>query len=758
MKAFLLALSVCLTLPLMAAEAAEIPPELAAKTNAALARPDLVDYRGWLKYLRGVAQSALERQRPESNAAVQRLAEWVDRISADPATLSKLTGVQEWAYESPVDGSGQPFKIVIPSDYATVKPAALSVYMHGYAGNHLEHSAGFAPQPGIFLVAVLGRSRGGFYTALSGADVLQVIDYVTAHWRIDPDRIHLNGGSMGGGGTYRFGSRYPQRWASGQPTCGFASFVPVGNLLTFPIYATHSDDDPVVSVLHDRGPLRRLREMGGQVIYDETTGLGHAAWNYTAGNARGSAWAPLQVRPASTSIRHIDYTALEAAAARGWWAEVAEWGPAPRPAHFVLQVGAANTVFAQLTNIDRLKLFIAESPLDRSQPLHVSVNGAVPITLPAPIPEAVYLNRRDGSWSLDASIAPPPFRLHAPGGAVALYDGEPLLIVYGTGGSPAEQAAMKAAAVSASHSSNPRWIADGGDAGPDGVPHFHNLYGSLNTKRDTEVTADDIARCHLVLIGTAAQNRVVARIAGRLPVQIDGAQVRTSDGAIYPFAENTAGLVYYNPDAPARLIFWVAGSSADAYKPGAFIPELMANQMAGAVCGADFVVMRTATPTLVCARGFDSRWNWVAPQRASELLPETAGAAAGMESLVADAVCRGADADVAIVDRSGRLACPDVVPGVTRKADVQSLYYFVPIGVGDLTGADLIALNEKLQHNADATLVVLGRGGRLPTLQPDRRYRVALPTDVLWSYSGLTRALPSDYRIIDTTMYDALSR
>ena len=31
--------------------------------------------------------------------------------------LGALTGVQEWAYESPVDGSGQPFKMAIPSDY-----------------------------------------------------------------------------------------------------------------------------------------------------------------------------------------------------------------------------------------------------------------------------------------------------------------------------------------------------------------------------------------------------------------------------------------------------------------------------------------------------------------------------------------------------------------------------------------------------------------------------------------------------------------
>ncbi len=168
-----------------------------------------------------------------------------------------------------------------------------------------------------------------------------MVDYAVAHWSIDPDRISLNGGSMGGGGTYRLGSRYPQRWSSGRTTCGYASYVPMGNLLTLPIYATHSADDPTVSVLHDVGPLSRLRDLGGRVIFDETNGYGHAVWDYKEGNARGLAWERFQVRPDSRSVRRIDYTALDGGAVRGWWAEVAEWGPSPRPARFVLAKPAA---------------------------------------------------------------------------------------------------------------------------------------------------------------------------------------------------------------------------------------------------------------------------------------------------------------------------------------------------------------------------------------------------------------------------------
>src|ERR1035438_4200541 len=132
----------------------------------------------------------------------------------------------------------------------------------------------------------------------------------------------LNGGSMGGGATYRLGSRYPHLWSSGRPTCGYASYLPMGNLVTLPIYATHSADDPTVSVLHDRGPLALLRELGGQVVYDETDGYGHAVWNYKEGNERGLAWEKSQVRPDSRTVRRVDYTALDGGAVRGWWGGV----------------------------------------------------------------------------------------------------------------------------------------------------------------------------------------------------------------------------------------------------------------------------------------------------------------------------------------------------------------------------------------------------------------------------------------------------
>lgn len=755
-----LAVLALVTAPAPAAPAGDLAAaDTAAET--ALARAELADYRGWIKFLRFEAETAVSRHGADSEQArekIGRLTDWVERISADPRLLGTLRDVQEWAYESPVDGSGQPFKIAIPTDYDPARPAALSVYMHGYSGNHLEHSAGLTSAPGVFQIAVLGRGRGGGYRTLSEADVLHVIDYIQAHWSIDPDRIHLNGGSMGGGGTYRLGSRYPHRWASGRPTCGYASHLPMGNLLSFPLYATHSADDPVVSVLHQRGPLARLRAMGGRAILDETDGLGHAAWDYAEGNARGDAWVNRQVRPDSSTIRRIDYTALDGGAMRGWWGEIVEWGAAPKPARFVLVAGTNNTVHAELTNVARLRLRLAESPLDRSQPLHVAVNGGVPITLAAPLPETAVIARTDAGWEFEAAAPALNVRLHTPGSASLLYNGEPLLIVYGTRGTDAERDAMRTAAEAASKSPSPVWLGDSGEAGPDGVPHLQNLYGRLNTKPDTDVTEEDIARCHLVLIGTATQNSVVERLAVRLPVRFAGGAVACSDGINFRGENQAIGLVHYNPLAPDRLIFWVASDNPAAYRPFSTVTQLVGGGigLSNAPSAVDLIVTDAEQTILIAARSFDSRWNWTRERENSPVLPDSMKSARQLSAAVAHAIRKAAGADFSLVPRSGDE--PAIAVGTTRLSDVAARYFYHPLGVFELTGSRLIELARKLEEPESPIVLIGGADDAAAGVLPDRTYRVTLPTDTAGSLAGFARMAPSPYEHTDLGVGDAVER
>ncbi|MBE2213982.1 MAG: hypothetical protein IAE82_08935 [Opitutaceae bacterium] len=754
------------------------PPTAAAAERDAdtlLARTDLATYRGWIKYLREVARSTSAREGDGSEAAQQaweRLATWTARIAADPKVITRLRGVQEWAYESPVDDSGQPFKLMIPTDYDPARPPGLAVAMHGYTGDHLKHSTGMADHAGDFEAAVLGRARGGWYTGLSQADVLQVIDYIEAHWRIDAARVRIGGGSMGGGATFKLGARYPHRFASGQITCGYLEQEPVANLLTVPIYATHSEDDFVVPVLHARGPLRELRALGGQAIFDLTQGLGHAAWNYTEGNARSAAWAAQQVRPDTRSVRRLDFTALDGTARRAWWAEVTEWGPAARPARFQLTAGANNTLFAELHNVTRLGLRLAESPFDRAQPLRVVVGDAIAIEHPAPLPETLVLAATPAGWTIETHAPAYPYRLHTPGGAVQLYDGSPLLIVHGTGGSDSSRSALGRVALAASRSPNPAWVGDTGETDPadaDRTPHHMNLFGALRVKADTEVTADDIARCHLVLLGTAEENAVVRRIAARLPVHLKNGRITCNDGLELPAAGRMLGLVHHNPEAPQRLVFWVAADSPDGYAPNATLPLLAAGVLTHAVSdtnffhAADLIVTSTTSRTLVAARSFDSHWRWVGDRTGSPLLPAEATTREGFARAVAEAARRAAGCDFAAAGLIPALGDEPVDADTTRVADVVPFFFGHPVDVVELTGEELLAAATRIEATMTPSILP-GDWCRLQpavepaTIDPRRRYRVALPMLQVGTYARATQSAPRAQWRSDAMMAEALER
>lgn len=735
--------------------APSLPAAIAAEEQA-LARPELAAYRGWLKFLRFEAETAVARSGADSIAArekITRLADWTKRIAADPQLLGKLRGVQEWAYESPADGSGQPFKIIIPTDYDPTHPAPLSVYMHGYTGDHLNHSAGFHDHPGFFEVAVLGRARGGWYVGLSQADVLDVLDYIAAQWRIDLDRVRLTGGSMGGGATFKLGARFPHRFASGQITCGYVQQEPIGNLLTFPIYATHSTDDPVVPILVSRGPLGELRRRGGQVIFDEATGYGHAVWDYAAGNERSAAWAEYQARPASRTVRRLDFTAYDGAAVRCWWAEIAEWGPQPRPAHFVSTVGAANTLHVELDNVSRLRIRLTESPFDPAQPLRISVNGAVPYEVAAPLPAETMVAAP--GFVADSTSA--PARLHTPGGPIQVYDGSPLLIVYGTRGDVAANSALRAAAEAASKSPNTTWFADGGEADArDNVPHRQNLFGRLPVKADTVVTDADLARCNLVLIGTATENAVVARLADRLPVRLADGKITCGDGFTLPAAQRTLGLVHFNPLAPQRLVFWVASTEPAGYAAGATVPALASPLF----IGADLLVTHATERSLVATRCFDSRWRWVPGRDSSPVVAAVAETHAALSRRIAEAVRRATGADFAIAGRLAELGEQPVLPGVTRVADLSSLLYGHTIDMLEMSGAELLAANDALATQAPTSenWVGLQPTAVSATIDPAKRYRVALPMGLIFPFGRATKVNPRTQWRTDTTMADALAR
>lgn len=96
---------------------------------------------------------------------------------------------------------------------------------------------------------------------------------------IDDQRVYVTGLSMGGYGSWDCITRFPGKFAAAAPICGGGDEKTVtAEVAKTPVWAFHSEDDPVVRVVRTRNMVKAMREAGGKPHYFEYFGLGHNSW------------------------------------------------------------------------------------------------------------------------------------------------------------------------------------------------------------------------------------------------------------------------------------------------------------------------------------------------------------------------------------------------------------------------------------------------------------------------------------------------
>ena len=675
-----------------------------------------------------------------------RLVKVPETMHHDAATLSAIRGKIEIAYRSKVDGSQQPLMLYIPPHYDDQKSWPLYIDLHGSGESHFTSKIG---DPNIFdeealQIAVWGRGPRSFYKGLAEVDVLEAIAYVIENWNVDENRIHLSGHSMGGRGTLSLIARFPDKFASGRSWAGFNDDLPLGNMTRVPLYLLHSDDDWGVPVTMEREAMHRLSSMGAKVIWDMTHGDGHAVNFNAAANSRSLAWVKKQSQ--TTPVRNIQFTALDGLSQGAWWVNILEWGAKRSYPTFNISLGNENTLYLNFDNVAALSLDISSSPIDRNKQLNIFLNGLALSTVQNPIPDKLFIYGIDNKWKVtpDAPMLPKE-RLHIPGGVNALYHGEPFMIVWGTKGSDEVNEKIKDLAQFARATPNPCWT-DEYDR--------HMQHSLLPGKPDTAVTVEDINQYNLILIGTAAQNSIVARIAGELPVTVTKGKIVSDDELTWDFTDRGLGLLYYNPLNPKRLIYWLASNESDFYRPK---QPLMSHQ-GWDERGEDFQLLNVYKYQRVAGRYFDSRWRWESGYRQSPILPNPLCSWEGFDAAMKKAVQLGTGADYVLKYVNDYEFIPYWAEQETRLMDVVAYAntHTTSLALLNLSGAEIKKQQEQLEVNKRGSKIVFSLGPELDQIDPDRIYTVGLLHSTIWGYVQKTKTNPESFRVIDNSFSDAL--
>jgi hypothetical protein len=119
-----------------------------------------------------------------------------------------------------------PYAIYVPAGTAPSAGWGATLLLHSLSANYnqfegTKNQSEFAARGGGSIVFTpSGRGPDGWYYDHAGADTFEVWADVAAHYPLDPSFTDIAGYSMGGYGTYKFTSQFPDLFARAQPTVG----------------------------------------------------------------------------------------------------------------------------------------------------------------------------------------------------------------------------------------------------------------------------------------------------------------------------------------------------------------------------------------------------------------------------------------------------------------------------------------------------------------------------------------------------------
>ena len=119
-----------------------------------------------------------------------------------------------------------PYSVYVPDKTQPRRGYGLTLLLHSLGANHNQFSGSNNQSqlgergPGSIVITPSGRGTDGWYYGAAGADTFEVWADVARHYKLDPGYSAISGYSMGGYGTYKFATQYPDLFAAGQPVVG----------------------------------------------------------------------------------------------------------------------------------------------------------------------------------------------------------------------------------------------------------------------------------------------------------------------------------------------------------------------------------------------------------------------------------------------------------------------------------------------------------------------------------------------------------
>jgi pimeloyl-ACP methyl ester carboxylesterase len=521
---------------------------------------------------------------------MQRAAE----LRAGKPSWTTQTGLVVRGYRSKIDGSAQPYGLVVPASYSPTSPHKfrLDFWWHGRGEklselsfiNDRQRSPGQFTPANAFVLHPYGRYCNA--NKLAGeVDTLECLEHVSKHYPIDRNRIAARGFSMGGAACWQFAVHFPTLWAAAAPGAGFAETPEFLNIFqneklaptwyekklwhmyNATDYALNVFNLPTVAYSGEIDRQKQAADVMARELKKVGIELTHIIGPKTAHAYEKGAKAEVSRRidaimakgrdPVPHEIRFTTHTLRYNRAA---WLRVdglqKHWKPAAIAAG-VRSIPVPNDELLPSIAIRTNDNISALSLVFGSGEWPAGIRGAFIDDQHVELPALMHSDRSmlahyrkiGGKWKrVDSLKTDGLVKRHGLQGPIDDAFMDRFLMVRPTG-KPLNEKVGQWAAGEMKHA----------------VAHWRSQFrGDAPTKDDTAVTDADIASSNLILWGDPSSNKVLAKVIDKLPVKWTKDGVTLGDKT-YPAGTHVPVLIYPNPLNPKKYVVLNSGFTYREY-------------------------------------------------------------------------------------------------------------------------------------------------------------------------------------------------
>jgi pimeloyl-ACP methyl ester carboxylesterase len=543
--------------------------------------PDVQIYHNAVRYALEYNEFFAKGDIAKAKALLKEGLDRADALKDGQAPWTKASGLVVKGYVSRIDGSVQPYGLVIPPSYSADpdRPRRLDIWYHGRGETLSEISflADREKNPGQFTPpdTIVLQPYGRYCNANRFAgevDTFEALDNIKSQYVIDPNRVLVRGFSMGGASCWMFATHHPGLWAAAAPGAGFtetAHFLHIQDLNAVPWYqrklwhwydsidyAMNLYDCPVVAYSGAADPQKQAADEMDMAMAAVGLHLEHV------------------IGPGST--KHFYHPAAKAEVSRRIDL-IADHGRDPMPAHLkfvtwtlkynrmrwltldglerhweqaqvdAVMDAAKSEVQITTANVTALTLSFepGSCPFDPIRTPHISIDAQT-LSAAAPLSdkswEAHFL-KLNGKWEgvapmMDGTL----HKRHDLQGPIDDAFMNSFVMVKPTG-TPMNEKTGAWAQREMKHAVD-AWRAQ--------------FRGEARVKDDASIDNQDFADGNLILWGDPSSNAVLKRIAEKLPIRWDAGAIHVGEKT-YPAGTDVPVMIYPNPLNPSHYVVLNSG-------------------------------------------------------------------------------------------------------------------------------------------------------------------------------------------------------